>query len=261
MQSTYQYRDLHTEIPNNCECKSVARAIEHIKITGPTTQTDAYFFPANLVDDIFLECDALGSPVRRDTLGAAPANITKVSIKKILRCQCTQCHGFTVNDPGSAARSTGDITARSTRSVLLVAILCWIGTPHLILPMYNSGISDNNLDLLPSKLENLIRTSSQKDYFPAAISYFDLPADPKSMEAKLRDFENFRKTFSYARLRFYLRPILTWNNQFIPSTEILPIIEMAKCGEGNFGQVEMIILHPYYSHFGPGHTTVRKIAA
>ncbi|KAF3187627.1 hypothetical protein TWF788_001848 [Orbilia oligospora] len=232
-----------------------------------------YYFPKDVVDSILIvratdHIDAPGEPASatssmtsatpRRALDAAAMQprADAISIAEVLRCvsECRQCQPFSI--PHQRVNTlVNEITKEgATRSVLLLALLCWLGTPYLFEPLYRKGVHDR--DLIPNRtsklitqLKILIGENKKLDYFPAMRVPGQSYGVVKPESQKMEEFEAFTKDYEESVRYFTLRSFPSaWNLQEICDLgeEILPIMDKKFVGSGSFGKFFSFSIHPSY---------------
>ncbi|KAF3311259.1 Cyclin-dependent kinase 12 [Orbilia oligospora] len=257
------------------DCKSfhVSYILEKKNVVRKDDRWSTYYFPKDVVDSILVvratdHIDALGEPAsatssmtsatprRASEAAAIQPRADTISIAEVLRCvpECIQCQRFSI--PHQRANTlANEITKEgATRSVRLLALLCWLGTPYLFEPLYRKGVRDR--DLIPNRASNLITQlkiligeNKKLDYFPAMRVPGQSYGAVKLESQKMEDFEAFKKSYDEAVRHFTLRSFPSeWNLQEIcePGQEILPIMDKQFVGAGSFGQVFSFSVHPSY---------------
>ncbi|KAF3280673.1 cyclin-dependent kinase-like 4 [Orbilia oligospora] len=254
----------------HCKCRDVSYFLGKKKVVRKDGRWSTYYFPKDVVDSTLIvhatdHIDAPGEPASAtsSTASATPRRASEagiqtrtdtVSIAEILRCKCMQCQHFPI--PHQRVNTlVNEITKEgTTRSVQLLALLCFLGTPYLFEPLYRKGVRDR--DLIPNHTSNLVTqlkilTGENKklDYFPAMRVPGQIYGAVKPESQKVEELEAFIESYEGAVRRFTLRSFPSaWNLQEIcePRQEILPIKDKQFVGAGSFGQVYSFSVHPSY---------------
>ncbi|KAF3210172.1 hypothetical protein TWF679_006921 [Orbilia oligospora] len=256
-----------------CRCLDVSYLLRKKRVVRKDGRWSTYYFPKDVVDSTLVvratdHIDALGEPTsaassmtsatprRASEATAIQPRTDTISIAEVLRCvpKCRQCQPFLI--PHQRVNTlVNEITKEgTTRSVRLLALLCYLGTPYLFEPLYRKGVRDR--DLIPNGTSNLItqltiliRENRDLDYFPAMKVPGQSYQDVKPESQKMEEFEAFKEAYDKAVRQFTLRSFPSaWNLQEIcePGQETLPIMDKQLVGAGSFGQVYSFSVHPSY---------------
>ncbi|KAK6540712.1 hypothetical protein TWF694_008103 [Orbilia ellipsospora] len=137
-----------------------------------------------------------------------------------------------------------------TRSLILVAILNFLGVPYLIHPIYKRGVKDTSLSNVETVLKDLATAPGADDYFPGSkfIDDIETPANRRIR----KDLDAFNKYFKTTVKQFRLpRFSHEWDFIEFKPDDILPIENQKLRGSGGFGQVYSFNVYKSYCDIEP----------